>query len=60
MVPSRGPTTALKDDPEGTLRECGPVVVELAANGDLARLMVEHDLFPGSVMVAVIDPEPAE
>ena len=51
--------TALNDDPEGALRECGAVVVELAANGDLARLTVEHDLFPGSVMVAVVDPEPA-
>ncbi|MCY3872940.1 MAG: DNA primase [Rhodobacteraceae bacterium] len=52
--------TASNDDPEGALRECGAVTVELAANGALARLTVEHDdLFPGSVMVAVVDPEPA-
>ena len=49
--------TALNDDPECALRECGAVVVELTADGDLARLTVEHDLFPGSVMVAVIDPD---
>ncbi len=52
--------TALNDDPEGALRECGAVVVEMTGDGCLARLTVEHDLFPGSVMVAVIDPEPAE
>lgn len=51
--------TSLNVDPEGALRECGAVVVELTAEGDLARLTVEHDLFPGSIMVAGIDPEPA-
>ena len=51
--------TALNDDPEGALRECGAVIVELTADGDLVRLTVEHDLFPGSVMVAVIDTEQA-
>ena len=39
------------------MRECGTVVVEWAAEGGLARLTVEHDLFPGAVMAAVIDPD---
>ena len=47
----------LNDDPENSMRECGAVVVEPTADGGLASLAVEHDLFPGSVIVAVIDPD---
>ena len=49
--------TVLNEDPKKAMRECGSVVVESAADGRLARMTVEHDLFPGAVMAAVIDPD---
>ncbi|MCY3873847.1 MAG: DNA primase [Rhodobacteraceae bacterium] len=49
--------TVLNGDPKNSLRECGTVVMEITANDRLARLTVEHDMFPGSVMAAVIDPD---